>query len=70
MIGVRKSDVFPEHDWIRPVHGRLGPHYGAERLGLPHHTDGPGNTRRQLKFMKDFGVGIIHVIPELRPHQA
>jgi phenylacetate-CoA ligase len=43
--------------------GGLGMHYGAERLGCMVVPSGPGNTKRQLKFIQDFGVTAAHIIP-------
>jgi phenylacetate-CoA ligase len=48
--------------------GGLGFHYGAERLGVLTVPAGAGNSRRQIKFMKDFGTTIIHAIPSYALH--
>jgi len=70
MIGVRKGDVFQNMIGYGLFTGGLGLHYGAERLGCLTIPTGPGNTKRQLKFMKDFGVSVIHVIPSYALHLA
>jgi phenylacetate-CoA ligase len=43
--------------------GGLGFQYGAERLGMLTVPAGAGNTRRQIKFMTDFGTTVVHAIP-------
>ena len=55
MIGVRKHDVFQNMIGYGLFTGGLGLHYGAERIGCLTIPTGPGNTKRQFKFMKDFG---------------
>ncbi|MGC9323549.1 MAG: phenylacetate--CoA ligase family protein [Desulfomonilia bacterium] len=70
MIGVRKGDVFQNMIGYGLFTGGLGLHYGAERLGCLTIPTGPGNTKRQLKFMKDFGTTVIHVIPSYALHLA
>ena len=70
MIGVRRSDVFQNMIGYGLFTGGLGLHYGAERLGCLTIPTGPGNTKRQLKFMKEFDVSTIHVIPSYALHLA
>ncbi|MDT8273270.1 MAG: phenylacetate--CoA ligase [Desulfomonilia bacterium] len=70
MIGVRKHDVFQNMIGYGLFTGGLGLHYGAERLGCLTIPTGPGNTKRQLKFMKDFKATVIHVIPSYALHLA
>mgnify|MGYP003761296131 CR=1 FL=1 len=70
MIGVRKNDVFQNMIGYGLFTGGLGLHYGAERIGCLTIPTGPGNTRRQLKFMKDFRTSVIHVIPSYALHLA
>lgn len=70
MIGVRRGDVFQNMIGYGLFTGGLGLHYGAERVGCLTIPTGPGNTKRQLKFMKDFSVSVIHVIPSYALHLA
>ena len=43
--------------------GGLGFQYGAERLGMLTVPAAAGNTKRQIKFIKDFHTTAIHAIP-------
>jgi len=43
--------------------GGLGIHYGSERLGCLTVPAGAGNTRRQIKLIRDFNVTVLHIIP-------
>ena len=43
--------------------GGLGFQYGAERLGMLTVPAAAGNTKRQIKFMTDFGTTAVHAIP-------
>jgi phenylacetate-CoA ligase len=43
--------------------GGLGFQYGAERLGMLTVPAAAGNTKRQLKFITDFGTTALHAIP-------
>jgi phenylacetate-CoA ligase len=61
--GVRPADVFLNTTGYHMFTGGLGMHYGAERLGCMVVPSGPGNTKRQLKFIQDFGVTAAHIIP-------
>ncbi len=70
MAGLRKHDVFQNMIGYGLFTGGLGLHYGAERIGCLTIPSGPGNTKRQLKFMKDFGTSAIHVIPSYALHLA
>ena len=63
MIGIRKSDVFQNIAGYGLFTGGLGIHYGAERLGCLTIPAGTGNTRRQLKLIRDLGVTSLHIIP-------
>lgn len=55
----------PEHVRLRPVHGGLGIHFGAERLGCMTIPAGAGNSKRQLKLVKDFGTTVAHSCPPM-----
>ena len=70
MMGLRKHDVFQNMIGYGLFTGGLGLHYGAERLGCLTIPTGPGNTKRQLKFMKEFKATAIHVIPSYALHLA
>jgi phenylacetate-CoA ligase len=70
MMGLRTSDVFQNMTGYGLFTGGLGLHYGAERLGCLTIPAGPGNTKRQLKFMKDFRTTAIHVIPSYAMYLA
>ena len=43
--------------------GGLGFQYGAERLGAVTVPAAAGNSKRQVKFIVDFGTTTIHAIP-------
>jgi phenylacetate-CoA ligase len=68
MTGARPSDVFQNMTGYGMFTGGLGFHYGAERLGMLTVPAGAGNSRRQIKFMQDFGTTVIHVIPSYALH--
>lgn len=70
MMGVRKNDVFQNMIGYGLFTGGLGLHYGAERIGCLTIPSGPGNTKRQFKFMKEFDTTVIHVIPSYALHLA
>lgn len=63
MIGIRKTDVFQNIAGYGLFTGGLGIHYGAERLGCMTIPAGTGNTRRQLKLIRDMQVSALHIIP-------
>ena len=63
MVGIRKSDVFQNIAGYGLFTGGLGIHAGAERLGCLTIPAGAGNTRRQVKLIRDFGVTALHIIP-------
>ena len=68
MTGARPADVFQNMTGYGMFTGGLGFHYGAERLGVLTVPAGAGNSRRQIKFMQDFGTTIVHVIPSYALH--
>ncbi len=41
----------------------IGFHYGAEKLGALTIPIGPGNSKRQIWFMKEFKTTAIHILP-------
>ncbi|MDR2489615.1 MAG: phenylacetate--CoA ligase [Desulfovibrio sp.] len=63
MVGVRNTDVFQNIAGYGLFTGGLGIHAGAERLGCLTIPAGTGNTRRQLKLIRDLNVTVLHIIP-------
>lgn len=63
MVGCRPDDVFQNTSGYGMFTGGLGFQYAAEKLGMLTVPAGAGNTRRQLKFFKDFGTTVVHAIP-------
>lgn len=63
MVGLRPSDVFQNSSGYGMFTGGLGFQYGAERLGMLTVPAAAGNTKRQIKFITDFGTTALHAIP-------
>ena len=63
MVGCRKSDIFQNSSGYGMFTGGLGFQYGAEWLGAMTVPAAAGNTKRQIKFIKDFGTTVLHAIP-------
>ena len=63
MVGLRSKDIFQNMSGYGLFTGGLGIHYGAERLGCLTIPAGAGNTRRQLKLIKDLNVTGLHILP-------
>ena len=63
MVGLRPNDVFQNASGYGLFTGGLGIHAGAERLGCCTIPAGAGNTHRQIRLIRDFGVTGIHIIP-------
>ncbi len=63
MVGLRKSDVFQNSSGYGMFTGGLGFQYGAEKLGMITVPAAAGNSKRQVKFIVDFGTTAIHAIP-------
>ena len=63
MVGLRPSDVFQNSSGYGMFTGGLGFQYRAERLGMMTVPAAAGNTKRQLKFITDFGTTALHAIP-------
>ncbi|MEG1581238.1 MAG: phenylacetate--CoA ligase [Bacteroidaceae bacterium] len=63
MVGLRPDDVFQNSSGYGMFTGGLGFQYGAEELGMLTVPAAAGNTKRQIKFMKDFGTTAVHAIP-------
>jgi len=63
MVGLRPCDVFQNTSGYGMFTGGLGMQYGAERVGMLTVPAAAGNTRRQIKFITDFGTTGLHAIP-------
>lgn len=63
MVGLRDTDVFQNTSGYGMFTGGLGFQYGAERLGTLTVPAAAGNTKRQIKFITDFGTTCLHIIP-------
>jgi len=70
MIGIRSGDVFQNLSGYGLFTGGLGIHYGAERLGCLTIPAGAGNSKRQIKLLRDFKVSSVHIIPSYALHLA
>ncbi len=68
MVGIRSSDIFQNLSGYGLFTGGLGIHYGAERLGCLTIPAGAGNSKRQIKLLRDFKVSAIHIIPSYALH--
>lgn len=63
MVGLRKTDVFQNSSGYGMFTGGLGFQYGAERMGMLTVPAAAGNSKRQVKFITDFGTTALHAIP-------
>ena len=63
MVGCRKEDVFQNSSGDGMFTGGLGFQYGSEWLGCMTLPAGSGFTKRQIKFITDFGTTCLHAIP-------
>lgn len=63
MVGIRSTDVFQNTSGYGMFTGGLGFQYGAEKLGALTVPAAAGNTKRQIKFIRDFGTTCLHIIP-------
>lgn len=61
--GARKNDIFQNTMGYGLFTGGLGFHYGAEKLGMMTIPIGPGNSKRQVWFMQNFGTTAVHILP-------
>ena len=61
--GVRKHDVFQNMMGYGLFTGGLGFHYGAEKLGVMTIPIGPGNSKRQIWFLKNLKSTVVHILP-------
>ncbi len=67
-VGCTRADVFQNMMSYGLFTGGLGMHYGAERLGMMVIPVGAGNTKRQIKFMKDLHSTVVHATPSYLLH--
>lgn len=63
MAGVRRTDVLQNMAGYGLFTGGLGIHYGAERLGCLTIPAAAGNSRRQIKLVRDFNTTVVHMLP-------
>ncbi len=63
MAGMRKGDVFQNTMGYGLFTGGIGFHYGAEKLGALTIPMGPGNSKRQIWFMRQFKTTVMHILP-------
>jgi phenylacetate-CoA ligase len=63
MVGCRKNDVFQNSSGYGMFTGGLGFQYGSEWLGCMTLPAGSGYSKRQIKFITDFGTTCLHAIP-------
>ena len=66
--GVTRRDVFQNMMTYGLFTGGLGLHYAAERFGMMVIPAGSGNTKRQVKLMKDFATTVVHATPSYLLH--
>lgn len=63
MVGSRPEDVFQNSAGYGMFTAGLGFQYGAEKVGMLTVPAAAGNTKRQIKFIRDFGTSVLHAIP-------
>ena len=63
MVGARPEDVFQNSAGYGMFTAGLGFQYGAERVGMLTVPAAAGNTKRQIKFIRDFGTSVLHILP-------
>ena len=68
MTGVRKGDVFQNMMSYGLFTGGLGLHYGSELLGSLTIPASSGNSKRQIRLMKDFQTTVIQTTPSYALH--
>lgn len=66
--GASHRDVFQNMMSYGLFTGGLGLHYAAEKIGMTVIPSASGNTRRQMKLMKDFRTTTIHATPSYILH--
>jgi phenylacetate-CoA ligase len=70
MVGIRDTDIFQNTSGYGMFTGGLGFQYGAEKLGCLTVPAAAGNSKRQIKFIIDFGTTCLHIIPSYAAHLA
>jgi phenylacetate-CoA ligase len=70
MVGIRDTDIFQNTSGYGMFTGGLGFQYGAEKLGCLTVPAAAGNTKRQMKFIRDFGTTCLHLVPSYALHLA
>jgi phenylacetate-CoA ligase len=63
MRGVRKTDVFQMTLSYGLWSAGMGAHAAAQKLGCLVIPSGPGNTKRQVWLMQNFGTTVLHAAP-------
>ena len=63
MVGIRDTDIFQNTSGYGMFTGGLGFQYGAEKLGCLTVPAAAGNSKRQIKFITDFGTTCLHLVP-------
>ncbi|MEM2873085.1 MAG: phenylacetate--CoA ligase [Nitrososphaerales archaeon] len=63
MMGVKRGDIIQIAYGYGLFTGGLGIHYGAERLGAAIVPSSAGNTKRQIKLMKDMHATVLACTP-------
>lgn len=66
--GIHAGDILQNAYGYGLFTGGLGAHYGAEKMGVSVVPISGGNTKRQLKIMKDFNVTAICCTPSYFIH--
>ena len=59
-IGARESDIFQNMAGYGLFTGGLGNHFGSEKLGMLTVPVSTGNSKRQVRLMKELGTTMIH----------
>ncbi len=63
LVGVTSNDIIQIAYGYGLFTGGLGFHYGAEKIGAKVIPTSTGNTKRQIKLMKDLGTTVICCTP-------
>ena len=68
--GVRRGDIVQNAFAYGLFTGGLGFHYGAQRLGAAVLPASSGNTARQVRLLREFGVSVLCCTPSYALHVA
>ncbi|NWG09968.1 MAG: phenylacetate--CoA ligase [Nitrososphaerales archaeon] len=63
MMGVKRGDIIQIAYGYGLFTGGLGIHYGAERLGISIIPSSAGNTKRQIKLIRDMHATVLACTP-------